>query len=403
MRHKGHVRERTPGSFEIRYSWIDPTTGKRRTATTTVHGPRKEADKELRRRLTALDEGTHVDPSRMTVNEWLTAWLAAVKPEVSPKTHERYGEIVRHFLIPELGTLLLQKLNPASIQSAYAKWATEGRRDGKSGGLSPRTRRHFHRILFAALNRAVEQELLAKNPAAAFKKRLPKVERKEITTLTTDEAAALLASIKHTRMYWPVLIALSTGARRGEVLALRWRNVDFDRGIVRIVESLEQTRISLRFKAPKNEKARAITLPAFAISELQRLKREQADELRTLGIRQHADTLVCRRANPFNRDGQIDVDAAIPPRSCSHEFVRLVRGVKGIPRVSFHQLRHSHASALIQSGANLKVVQERLGHSSISVTVDIYGHLAETAQQDAAARLDAAFQSAINRAAGEHH
>ena len=137
-----------------------------------------------------------------------------------------------------------------------AKWATEGRRDGKPGGLSPRTRRHVHRILRAALGRAVEQQVLARNPADAFRKRLPKVERREMVTLTAEQAAPLLDAIKHTRVYRPVLIALATGMRRGEVLALRWRNIDLERATVRVVESLEQTkggtlRVSRRPKPKK--------------------------------------------------------------------------------------------------------------------------------------------------------
>jgi integrase len=240
----------------LRYSLgRDPATGKRRMATATVRGDRRAAEKELRRLLRALDTGEHVDPTRMTVREWLTVWLTAVREEVSPKSHERYSEIVENFLAPELGALPIVKLAPAHIGMVYAKWATEGRRDGKPGGLSPRTRRHVHRILKAALGRAVEQQVIARNPADAFKKRLPKVERQEMVTLTAEQAAKLLESIKHCRLYWPVLIALSTGMRRGEILALRWRNIDLERGIVRVVESLEQTKAALRFKAPKTHAA----------------------------------------------------------------------------------------------------------------------------------------------------
>jgi integrase len=391
---KGHIRERSPGSYEIRYSWKDPATGKRKTATATVRGTPKDAQRALRKRLAALDEGRHVDPSRLTVKDWLTMWLATIEAEVSPKTHERYGEYVKHFLIPELGALLLQKLTSVNIQAAYTKWSVEGRRDGKPGGLAPQTRRHIHRVLSSALARATEQEppLLARNPAGAFRKRgLLRVERREVEVLNPQQAIDLLEGLRHTRMYWPVLIALATGCRRGEALALRWGRINLDTGTALIVESLEQTKAGLRFKSTKSEKARSITMPAFAVAELRRHKTEQAQELLAIGIRQGDGTLVCRRANPFNRDGNLDKDAAIPPRSCSHEFSRLVRGIKGLPKISLHKLRHSHASMLIAAGENLKTIQERLGHSSIAVTIDLYGHLAEDAQGSAAARLDTAF------------
>lgn len=388
MRHTGHIRQRSPGSFELRYSiGTDPATGKRKMATATVRGSRKDAEKELRRLLRSLDIGDHVDPNRVTVREWLATWLDAVRAEVAPKTHERYGEIVSNFLVPALGNLQLAKLAPVHIQEAYNALAVGGRRDGKEGGLSPRTRRHIHRILSAALGRAVEQQLLARNPADAFRKRLPKVERREMATLTAEQSQQLLAAIGHTRVYWPVLIALATGMRRGEILALRWRNIDLDRGNVRVVESLEQTKVGLRAKAPKSEKARAITLPVFAIDDLRRLKRQQAEELLALGVRQVGDTLLCARA-----DGE-----PMQPRSLTHEFTRLVARVKDIPRVRFHDLRHSHATQLLLAGVHPKVAQERLGHSTISVTLDLYSHVSATMQEDAAAKIDAAFRSAKTR------
>src|SRR5262249_28109808 len=154
-----------------------------------------------------------------------------------------------------------------------------------------------HRILKAALARAVEQQVIARNPADVFKKRLPKVERRQMTTLSAEQAASLLSAIKHARVYWPTLLALATGARRGEVLALRWRNGDLDRRTASVVESLEQTEAGLRFKAPKTERVRAVTLPAFAVDEVRRLKRSQAEDLLRLGVRQTGDTLVCARAD----------------------------------------------------------------------------------------------------------
>ena len=211
----GHIRQRSSGSFEIRYTLgTDPATGKRKVATATVHGTRKDAEKEMRRLLRALDLGEHVDPTRMSVREWLTTWLTAVREEVSPKSHERYSEIVRNYLVPAIGALPITKLAPVHIQGAYTAWASGGRRDGNSGGLSPQSRRHIHRILRSALARAVEQQVIARNPADAFRKRMPKVERRGMLTLAAEQSQCLLAAIRHTRVYWPVLIALATGARR---------------------------------------------------------------------------------------------------------------------------------------------------------------------------------------------
>jgi integrase len=392
MRRTGHIRERSPGAFELRYTLgTDPATGKRGTATVTVRGTRKDAERELRRLLRALDTGEHVDPNRITVGEWLTTWLDASHAEVAPKSAERYAEIVNNFLAPALGNLQLAKLAPVHIQDAYNGWASGGRLDGKAGGLAPRTRRHLHRVLSAALARAIESQLIARNPCDVFKKRLPKVERCEMATLTAEQSARLLEAVRHSHIYWPVLIALATGARRGEVLAIRWRNVDFDRGTIRIVESLEQTKQGLRFKPPKTDRTRAVTLPSFAIEELRRLKREQAESLLMLGVRQTGDTLVCAR-----RDGE-----PLQPQSLTHEFPRFLARLRDFPRVRFHDLRHTHATQLLLAGVHPKVAQERLGHSTVTTTLDLYSHVTATMQEDAADRLDAAFRGAMITASAE--
>jgi hypothetical protein len=183
MRSTGHIRQRSKGSWELRYSrGTDPATGKRLVVTTTVRGDRKAAERELRRLLRTVDTGEHVDPTRMTVRAWLTQWHETIRSEVSPKTHERYGEIVNNFLIPALGALPLAKLTPSHIEKAYSDWASGGRRDGKPGGLAPLTRRYIHIVFKSALARAVEQQLLVRNPADILTKRLPKVERKEMVT-----------------------------------------------------------------------------------------------------------------------------------------------------------------------------------------------------------------------------
>src|SRR6266568_2773567 len=388
MRRAGHIRRRSPGSWELRYSLgTDPATGRRRIVTTTFSGDRKAAERELRHLLRTLDTGEHVDPTRLTVRAWLTHWLDTVRQEVSPKSHERYAEIINNFLTPALGNLPLTKLAPSHIQEAYNSWAVGGRRDGKSGGLSPLTRRYIHTILRSALTRAVEQQLLSRNPADAFKKRLPKVEHQEFMTLTADQSARLLGRITPARLYWPVLLALATGMRRGEILALRWKNVDLERGTVRVVESLEQTKLGIRFKAPKNDRHRAIALPAYAVEELRRLKRQQAEELLALGIRQGGETLLFAHA-----DREPD-----QPLSLTYEFARFMGRLKELPRVRFHDLRHSHATQLLADGVHPKIASERLGHASVGITLDLYSHVTDTMQGDAALRLDTAMQLAVTR------
>jgi integrase len=333
----------------------------------------------------------HVDPTRVTVGQWLSDWLEAMRDGLSRKSHERYGEIIENFLKPELGALKIAKLAPAHIQAAYSKWGRSGRRDGKQGGLSPATRQYIHRVLRAALRCAVEQQVIARNPSDVLRNRLPKVERKEMATLTSEESAKLVATLEGSRLQWPVLLALGTGMRRGEILALRWKNCDLNRGEIRVVESLEQSgsgRTGLRFKAPKSDKSRVILLPAFMVDRARKAKIAQAEELLRIQVRQTGETLVCCQAD------------ALPyqPRSFTHAFTREVARAKEIPRVSFHDLRHTHATQLLLAGVHPKVAQERLGHSTVSTTLDLYSHVTTTMQQDAADRLDAALGHAISGA-----
>jgi integrase len=300
--------------------------------------------------------------------------------------------LVRNFLIPALGTTMLSKLTPIAIQAVFNDWAIGGRRDGKPGGLSPRTRHHLYRLLKSALARAVDDQALARNPLErkpSKGKRLPKVERPPMVVLTLEQSSTLLESLRHTRMYWPTLLALTTGMRRGEILALRWWGVDFEGGVIRVTESLEETRptrgkATLRFKSTKSGKARVTTLPGFALNELRRHKREQAEQLLALGIRQSGETLVCPR-----EDGEPMV-----PESLTHEFTRLIART-GLPRITFHGLRHTHASHLLKAKEHPKVVQERLGHSTIAITMDLYSHLMDGMDAGAAAKIDEAFAKPI--------
>ena len=379
---KGHIRERSPGHWAIVLDLRDPETGKRRRKWHNFTGTKREAQVECARRVAELAVGAYVEPKATTLASFFERWLEHVRTQVSRRTFERYSELARKNITPLLGNTPLSKLQPVSISRAYAKALSVGRRDGR-GGLSPRTVHHMHRILRQALQQALRWQILPRNPADMVKP--PRVERTKSSTLSAEQAAQLLSALAHSRIYWPTMIALATGMRRGEILALRWENVDLDRGSVQVVETIEETKAGLRFKPPKGGKTRAITLPAFAVAELRCLKREQAEQLLRLGVRQTAATLVCGRA-----DGEIHAPLAV-----TYEFARFIRQLKDLPQVRFHDLRHSHATQLLASGVHPKIAQERLGHSSISVTLDLYSHAVGSLQDEAASRVDAALGRAL--------
>lgn len=365
----GHIRQRSPGSWELRYRI---TNGK--IATATVRGGRRDAEKELRRLLRAVDTGEHAaDPSRMTVGAWFDRWLAMVRTEASAATHARYEALVQNYLRPAWGALPLAKLSPTHIQDTYSQWAEGGRRDGRAGPLAPSTRRLLHRVLTASLNRAVELQLIPRNPAVVLRRRLPKADRAEMQTLTDEQSRLLLDELRGQPHYWPVMLALATGARRGEILALRWRNLDLDRGTVRIVESVSP---ELRFGPTKSGKPRVVTLPATTVQELRARRVEQAQELLLLGVRQAPDTMVCTWP-----DGSLVKPEALS-KFCDRLFKRL-----GLPG-RFHVLRHTHATQLLLAGIHPKVAQERLGHATVAMTLDIYSHVTERQHDEAAERID---------------
>jgi integrase len=351
MRRSGSIRQRSPGSFELRYSiGIDPATGRRKSATVTVRGTLKEAERELRRLLHAVDTGEAIEPNKLLVRDWFRQWLDMVKPELSPMTWRTYEQFVRLYLSPRFGNHLLAKLTPAHIQAAYSALAEGGRRDMHTGPLAPASRRLLHRILTTSLNRALELQLIARNPALVLRRRLPKLERGEMAVLSPDQNRELLDATRGTDLFAPVLIALATGARRGEIAAMRWRHIDLNRADVLIAEAArELKRGNVAVGSTKSGKVRRVTLPGMAVDELRAWKREQAEQLLQLGVRQSGATFVCTRL-----DGE-----PISPSMLTDRFRDLAARL-GLP-VHFHSLRHTHASQLLLAGAHPRTMQERLG------------------------------------------
>jgi integrase len=383
---KGHIRERSPGHWAIVIDVRDPQTGKRKRRWHSFAGTKRQAQVECARLLTETKNGTSVDPTRMTVATFLERWIEHMEGQVSPRSHERYAEIARKNIAPLLGGLGLTKLQPAHISQAYTKALTSGRRDG-SGGLSPRTVTHMHRVLREALQQAVRWQLLARNPADAVKP--PKVERRQMSVLDADATAGLIEAARATTLFVPILLGVRCGMRRGEVVALRWRNVDLERGQISVVASAEQTDQGVREKEPKNGKGRTVVLSATEVEELRSHRVQQAQTLLALGVRLTDDHHVVARA-----DGQ-----ALQPRSLTHAFVKFARA-HGF-QIRLHDLRHSHATHMLASGVHPKIAQERLGHSSVGITLDLYSHVLPGMQAEAVNRVDAMLRDALDRRAAK--
>jgi integrase len=383
---RGHLRERSPGHWAIVIDVRDPQTGERKRRWHSFKGTKREAQREAARLISEVDKGTHVDPSRMTVAAFLERWIEHMQGQVSPRSHERYAELCRKNLAPLLGALALTKLQPAQISQAYAKALASGRRDG-AGGLSARTVTHMHRVLREALQQAVRWQMLARNPADAVKP--PKVERKQMSVLDTDATAELITAAQGSSLAVPILFGVLCGLRRGEIVALRWRNVDLDRGQISVVASTEQTDAGCREKEPKSGHGRTVALASLMVEELRGHRLRQAEALLALGVRLTDDHHVVARA-----DGQ-----ALQPRSLTHAFVKFVRE-RGL-QIRLHDLRHSHATHMLASGVHPKIAQERLGHSSVGVTLDLYSHVLPGMQAEAVARVDDALQSALQKLASK--
>lgn len=368
---RGHIRKRGKASWAIVLDLGRDASGKRKQKWHSVKGSRRDAETELTRLLNEVRTGEYVEPSKMPVSDYLDRWLRDyAKPRVSPKTYERYSQIVERELKPELGNQMLAKLKPLHIQAFYAKALSEGRKDGR-GGLSAQTVLHYHRLLHKALDQAVKWQLLARNPAMAVEP--PRPQRTQMRALDENETAKLLGLIADGRLHMPVLLAITGGLRRGEILALRWKDIDLQTGRAVIARSLEQTSEGVRVKSPKTERGRrTVIFPAYTLDQLRTHKKEHAKRRLALGPAYEDNGLICAR-----EDGTF-----WPPDTLSTAFAALVRRSK-MEHFRFHDLRHTHATQLLKQGVHPKIVSERLGHSNIGITLDTYSHVLPGMQEEA--------------------
>jgi integrase len=379
---KGSLKERSPGHWAIILDTRDPCTGKRKRRWHSFQGTKRQAQVEQARLVTEAERGTSLEPSRVTVGEYIERWLEHVQTQVSPSSHKTYGTMLA-YMLPTIGHIRLSKLRPDNIAHAYATAMQTGYRR-RRGGLSAKSMTLLHRVLSLALKQAVKWNLLKDNPAAAVEP--PRVERKEARTLDSDATLALVEAARGAELFPLILLAAMTGMRRGELAALRWQAIDFNAGQLAVTASIEQVGRSTREKPPKSGRPRTIALPALLVEELRRYRVVQAEQLLRLGVRPTEATHVCLRA-----DGSPWL-----PSLVSAGFVRLLKA-NGLAHMRLHELRHTHASHLLAANVHPKVVQERLGHANIGMTLDLYSHVVRGMQEQAAASIDDIMQAARRR------
>jgi len=376
---RGHIIKRAKDSYSIVLSLgNDPATGKRRRQWLSVKGTKKDAEKRLAELLRQVDTGTFMKPGKTTVADYLKNWLSDyVKPNLSPRGFERYESIVRVYLIPALGGMPLIQVRPEHIQKHYSAMLNKG--------LSALSVRYHHVVLHKALQTALQWGLVNRNAADGAMP--PKARRSEMQTWDKNETNRFLEAAKGT-IYYPLFYtALFTGMRRSELLALRWQDIDLIFGQVSVSRGMHHLRDGTYvFTEPKSTKSRrTIALPPSAILALSEHRTAKEAEALLTGKPLTDTDLV------FSVAGV----KPLRPNSVSRAWKNLAARA-GVKVIRFHDARHTHASLMLKQGIHPKIVQERLGHASIQVTLDTYSHVAPGLQQAAALRFDEALTTHYN-------
>lgn len=357
----------------------DPETGKLKRV--SFYGKtRQEAADQMAKALADHSRGNFIAPHRMTVGQWIEVWLKEYKaPSVRPKTLEGYGAVIRCYIKPAIGDIPLKNLRPEHVQMMY--------NDALKQGLSPQSIRFIHAVLHGSLEQAEKGQLVLRNVSEATA--LPRETKTEIHPLNLDQVKKLLHAIKEHRLYPAILLEVNTGLRRGELLAIRWDDVDLQKGLLKVKRNLVRTylpesngtKTGLLFQEPKTEKSkREVPIPKSVVDELARHKARQAEERLLLGQEyQDRGLIFCQeRGKPYD------------PGFFTKSFRRMLKRA-GLPQGRFHDLRHATATLLLQQ-TDIKTVSAILGHSRTSITADIYLHTDLGQKREAINKLNAALQ-----------
>jgi integrase len=377
---RGHITKRGHDSYSIVINLgIDPVTGKRKQQWISVKGTKKDAEKRLAELLNQIDTGSYIKPTKTTLAEYLERWLKDyVWPNLAPRTAEGYEHIMYHHINQVLGNLVLNKLKPEHLQRYYS--------EKLSSGLSAQTIRHHHTALHKALQTAVEWGLLARNVADAVSP--PRAQHTEIQTWSEDDVTYFLEATKGSHYYTLFYTALFTGMRRSEYLALRWSDLDLilcQAYVNRSLHILKGGKVI--YRSPKTAKGRRMIALSPSMASVFREHLEKTKlERSMLGIPLKDDDLVFCKS-----DGK-----PLLPNTVTHAWIKLVQRT-GLKPIRLHDARHTHASLMLKQGAHPKVVQERLGHAGIQITLDTYSHITPGLQEAAAKRFDDVLNGKYNK------
>lgn len=374
---RGHITKRGKDSYSIKVSTgKDIKTGKYKYQWVTVKGTKKDAEKRLSEMLNQLDNGTFMKPGKMTVEEYLDQWLKDYRPSIGPHSAQTYEFFIERHIKPAIGQLPLTSLKPEHLQRLYSDKLSSGRRDG-TGGLSARSVRYIHVTMHRALKSAVRLGLLSRNVADSVD--VPGLERHEMQTMSEDDIHMFLEAARPTGYYPLFYLALFTGMRRSELLALRWSDVDLLMCQVSVSRSLHRLNTGETiFRDTKTAKSRRmVALSPRTCLVLQEHRQKQAQDHLLFGNPLQESDLVFSQF-----DGK-----PLLPDSVTHAFMILSRRI-GLKGIHLHSARHTHASLMLKQGVHPRVVQERLGHASIAITLDVYSHVMPGLQEAAARRFD---------------
>ena len=375
---EGNIRKRSDGRWEGRYTaGRDPETGK--TVYKNVLG---KTQTEVKAKLKqAIQENAEVDTlkaAQYTVGQWMDVWFENyAKIKVRPSSHQTYRGYIDNHIKPNIGKIPLGKLTTLELQKLYKKLLSKGRVDrieakGQPKGLSPKTVRNIHQVISSAMDFAKAQKLIAVNPTDGCA--LPKLEHREMKTLPVEQLASFLREAKESGVFEMYYIELATGLRRGELLGLKWEDLDLEQCTLRVQRQVSRINGEV-VEAPLKTKNsyRTISLGEDAVGILKKQKKKCGDS---------------EYVFPSPTGGPISPDSVI-------QMLHRVLKRAGLPKVRFHDLRHTFATVALQNGVDIKTVSGMLGHYSAGFTLDTYAHVTTAAQREAAKTMGNILSSAI--------